>query len=136
MNRLEQILARAEWNDPAIQEGIMMDVNDHIIEGTMTNLFYVKNGSVYTASLSQSGIAGIMRSIIIEILSSNHIKTVEKPFKKHEFLSADEIFVSNSIIGLWPINQIENKHFSIGPITRQIQFCLDRLKSGAEASLP
>lgn len=136
MNRLEQILARAEWDDPAIQEGIMLDVNDHIIEGTMTNLFYVKNGSVYTAPLSQSGIAGIMRGIIIEILSNDKISIIERLFDKNEFLLADEIFVSNSIIGLWPINQIENKHFSVGPITRQIQSSLDRLKSEAEASLP
>jgi 4-amino-4-deoxychorismate lyase len=136
MNRLEQILARAEWNDPAIQEGIMLDINDHIIEGTMTNLFYVKNGSVYTASLSQSGVAGIMRGIIIEILSNHNVQVFEKLFNKNEFLSADEIFASNSIIGLWPINQIGNNHFSIGPITRRIQSCLDRIKSEAEASLP
>lgn len=134
MNRLEQILARAEWNDPAIQEGIMLDINDHIIEGTMTNLFYVKNGSVYTAPLSQSGIAGIMRGIIIEILSNNKISIIEKWFDKNEFLLADEIFASNSIIGLWPISQIENKHFSVGPMARRIQSSLDRLKSEAEAS--
>ena len=43
LNRLEQVMARFEWNDPAIQEGLMLDVNGHVIEGTMTNLFYVKN---------------------------------------------------------------------------------------------
>lgn len=42
LNRLEQVMARAEWNDAAIQEGIMLDFNGRVIEGTMTNLFYVK----------------------------------------------------------------------------------------------
>ena len=51
LNRLEQILARAEWTDPDIQEGIMLDMNDHVIEGTMTNLFYIKNNTLYTSSL-------------------------------------------------------------------------------------
>ncbi|MEY3788203.1 MAG: hypothetical protein RLZ75_2410, partial [Pseudomonadota bacterium] len=40
LNRLEQVLARAEWQDDSVQEGIMLDINDCVIEGTMSNLFY------------------------------------------------------------------------------------------------
>lgn len=134
MNRLEQILARAEWNDTSIQEGIMLDINDHIIEGTMTNLFYVKEGAVHTSLLTHAGIAGIMRGIIMEILSDSGIPISERLFNKDEFLSADEIFVSNSVIGIWPVNQIENGYFPVGPITRQLQSCLERFKSEAEIS--
>lgn len=136
MNRLEQILARAEWNDTAIQEGIMLDINDHIIEGTMTNLFYVKDSSVHTSLLTHAGISGIMRGIIMEILLHNEIPISERLFNKDEFLSADEIFVSNSIIGIWPVNQIDTSYFPVGPITRQLQSCLEKFKSEAEASRP
>ena len=45
LNRLEQVLARSEWSDPATQEGIMLDFNDHVIEGTITNLFMLKTKS-------------------------------------------------------------------------------------------
>lgn len=126
LNRLEQVMARAEWNDSAIQEGLMLDVNEHVIEGTMTNLFYIKNSSLYTAVLAQSGVAGIMRGIIMTISVDHGLSVIEHVFTKDELLSADEVFVCNSIIGIWPIKQIETTHFSVGPITKNIQIQLDR----------
>ncbi|TAN70970.1 MAG: aminodeoxychorismate lyase [Methylobacter sp.] len=126
LNRLEQVMARSEWNDQAIQEGLMLDGNDHVIEGTMTNLFYIKNDRLYTSALTQSGVAGIIRSIIM-VLSANHgLPVIEHTFTKDELLSADEVFVCNSIIGIWPIRQIETVRFSVGPITHSIQCRLDK----------
>ncbi len=136
LNRLEQVLARAEWNDPAIQEGIMLDMHDHVIEGTMSNLFYVKNDALYTASLALAGVAGVMRGIIMALSARHNLPVIEHSFTKEELLSADEVFISNSIIGIWPVNKIANTRFSVGSKTRQIQFWLDRFKneviSGAE----
>ena len=129
LNRLEQVLARAEWNDSSIQEGLMLDVNGHVIEGTMTNLFYVKNNSLHTAILAQSGVAGITRGIIMKISVDHGLSVVEHEFTKDELLSADEVFVCNSIIGIWPVNQIETTRFSVGPATRNIQIQLDKLIS-------
>jgi 4-amino-4-deoxychorismate lyase len=127
LNRLEQIMARAEWNDPRIQEGLMLDVNGHVIEGTMTNLFYVKNNIVYTPALVQSGVAGIMRGMIMNISLNQGLSVIEHLFTKDELLSADEVFVCNSIIGVWPVALIDDTHFSVGPITRNIQIQLDKL---------
>jgi len=125
LNRLEQVLARAEWDDPVIQEGLMLDVNDHVIEGTMTNLFYIKNSNLYTATLTQAGVAGIMRGIIMLLSADHGISVIEHTFSKDELLSADEVFVCNSIIGIWPIKKIDSTNFSIGPITKRIQIRLD-----------
>ncbi|MGZ8916866.1 MAG: aminodeoxychorismate lyase [Methylobacter sp.] len=131
LNRLEQVLARAEWNNPAIQEGIMMDMNDYVIEGTMTNLFYIKNDTLYTPSLVQSGVAGIMRGITMTLSSEQHLPVIEHSFTKDVLLSADEVFVSNSIIGIWPVNQIGNTSYQVGPITRQIQIWVNNFKNEA-----
>jgi 4-amino-4-deoxychorismate lyase len=131
LNRLEQILARAEWTDPTIQEGIMLDINDHVIEGIMTNLFYLKNNTLYTSSLIQSGVAGIMRSIIITLSSDHDLSVIEHTFTKDELLSADEVFVCNSIIGIWPIKQIANTYFSVGLITRQLQSWIAQFQNEA-----
>jgi 4-amino-4-deoxychorismate lyase len=128
LNRLEQILARAEWADPAIQEGIMLDINDHVIEGTMTNLFYVKNDSLYTSSLMLAGVAGIMRGIITAMSSGHDLSAIEHTFTKDELLSADEVFVCNSIIGIWPIKQIATTCFPVGMRTRQLQTWLTHSK--------
>ncbi|WP_333874895.1 aminodeoxychorismate lyase [Methylobacter sp.] len=127
LNRLEQVMARAEWNNSAIQEGLMLDVNDHVIEGTMTNLFYIKNNSLYTAVLAQSGVAGIMRGMIMRISADHGLSIIEHVFTTDELFSADEVFVCNSIIGIWPVKQIDTTHFSVGPITKSIQTQMDRL---------
>jgi 4-amino-4-deoxychorismate lyase len=119
LNRLEQVLARAEWNDAAIHEGIMLDFNGRVIEGTMTNLFYAKNNQLFTASLNLCGIKGILRAWTFE-----QIPIVEHDFFIEDLFNADEIFVCNSVMGICGIRQIEQQHFSIGEITKKLQFML------------
>jgi 4-amino-4-deoxychorismate lyase len=116
LNRLEQVLARAEWHDDSVQEGIMLDINDKVIEGTMSNLFYSKNNQLYTADLTQSGVAGIIRSIIIY-----HESVIEHQFTQDELLDADELFVCNSVIGLWGIKQLAHRSFVVGSKTKHLQ---------------
>jgi len=131
LNRLEQILARAEWTDPAIQEGIMLDMDEHVIEGTMTNLFYIKNETLYTASLKLAGVAGIMRGIIMAMSSKHNLSAREHTFTKDELLSADEVFVCNSVIGIWPIKQIGTTSFPASMRTKQIQTWLTQFQNEA-----
>lgn len=131
LNRLEQILARAEWKDIDIQEGIMLDINDNVIEGTMTNVFYVKNGILYTAILTHAGVLGIMRHVIMTIASEHNISVIQKSITKDNLLSADELFVCNSIIGIWPIKQLATSHFLPGKITGQLQNWLEQYKEKA-----
>jgi 4-amino-4-deoxychorismate lyase len=131
LNRLEQIMARAEWTDPDIQEGIMLDINGHVIEGTMTNLFYIKDDVLYTPSLKLAGVAGITRGMIIAISTDHGMSVIEHTCTKDELLTADELFVCNSIIGIWPIKQIATTCFSAGKRTRQIQAWLTQFQNEA-----
>lgn len=128
MNRLEQVMARAEWNDSQIQEGLMLDINDNVIEGTMSNVFFVKNACLYTPKIEQCGVEGIIRNIILGLAKQKQISLIEKNITKEDIFSADEIFVSNSIIGIWPIKQIEDQQFEIGILTRKIQNLLQIYK--------
>jgi 4-amino-4-deoxychorismate lyase len=66
LNRLENVLAAAEWNDPAIAEGLLLDQAGRVIEGTRTNLFCVRDGVLITPSLEQCGVAGVQRERVIE----------------------------------------------------------------------
>ncbi len=128
LNRLEQVLARAEWSDSAIQEGLMLDNNGCVIEGTMTNLFFRKAQIVYTPKLTQAGVAGIMRMIVMELLMRNGIALLEIEVSQAKLLAADELFVTNSLIGLWPVKQLEQHCLSIGSLTRQLQTWLAQYK--------
>ena len=123
LNRLEQILARTEWNDTAIHEGIMRDFNGRVIEGTMTNLFYAKNGELFTALLKNCGISGILRGWVLEQMC-----VIEHDFFIEDLQNADEIFVCNSIMGICGVRQIENQFFKIGEITQKLQLVLEHEK--------
>jgi 4-amino-4-deoxychorismate lyase len=121
MNRLEQVMARSEWNSPEIQEGLMLDINDNVIEGTMSNVFLVKENSLYTPVIEQCGVEGVLRKIVITEARKNQIQVVEKPVSKEDIKSADEMFVTNSIVGIWPVKQIEERQYALGPITKRMQ---------------
>lgn len=128
LNRLEQVLARAEWQGNTIQEGLMLDIQGNIIEGTMSNVFYVRNQTVYTPRIEQSGVAGILRAIIIDLTKQLSVEVIEKNILPDELLHADEMFVSNSIIGIWPVKKLEQRVFSIGSITKKLQLAYQMLK--------
>ena len=134
LNRLEQVMARAEWDDPAIQEGIMLDINNDVIEGTMTNLFYAKGNEIFTASLHTAGVAGVTRAIIKNLLKEHGISLIEHDYDKEILLTANELFVCNSIIGIWPVKQIEGLQFAVGSLTKQIQAWLTHRKEKALAN--
>ncbi len=121
LNRLEQVLARAEWQDDTIQEGLMLDYDDFVVEGTMSNLFFVSQAVLYTPSLTNSGIKGIVRQMMIDFAELHHLRWMEDQFVKSNVLQADEVFVTNSVIGIWPVRQLDQQCFGVGEITRKMQ---------------
>lgn len=125
MNRLEQILARAEWQDDTFQEGLMLDTQDHVVEGTMSNLFIVKGGIMYTAPMTQCGVAGVMRELLMEFARQIGLPLFEQAIDQGAVWQADELFVSNAVIGVWPIKRLEAQAFSVGPLTRRLQDMLN-----------
>jgi len=117
--RLEQVLARSEWQEE-YQEGLMLNLNDHVIEGTMTNLFVVKEGVVLTPKLDLSGIKGIIRQIVIDLCLKYKIPLQQIVMTKGFVLAADEVFVTNSVIGIWPIVQLQGRSYKVGDLTQRL----------------
>lgn len=124
LNRLEQILARSEWTDASIAEGIVMDQENNVIEGTMSNLFYIINDTLCTPDLSACGVEGIIRKKIIELASDLNSDVCIKKTSFELLNDADEIFICNSIIGVWPVKMIDQKSFLVGDKTNQIKQAL------------
>ena len=118
LNRLEQVLARNEWDDPAIAEGLMLDTEGYVVEGTMTNLFLVWEDTLISPDLSYCGICGIMRECILEAAARLTIPTLIQPVYLGDLYKAEEAFVCNSIIGIWPIRQIQVEPMHILSQTR------------------
>ncbi len=121
LNRLEQVLARAEVDSP-FQEGLVRDHNDHVIEATMSNVFVIKNDTeIVTPSLDLCGIEGIARSCIIAELKSMNITLRIEPVTIKELESAQGLFLSNSIIKIWPVKQFQDIHYAIPDSVRELQ---------------
>lgn len=117
LNRLEQVLARAEWQTDDIHEGLMLDSEGYVVEGTMSNLFWVRRGVLHTPLLDRCGIAGIVRELVIELARTAGIEVLEDRVDSRQLLEADEIFVTNSVIGIWPVKQLQQQSFIPGTVT-------------------
>lgn len=129
LNRLEQVLARSEWSDETIREGLMLDVDGRLVEGTMTNLFLVKDGKLLTAPIKNNGIAGIMRAELIKLAHQLNIGLTEADLTLNDLEQADEVFLTNSIINIWPVIAMSDTphHWPHGPITMTLQSALENV---------
>lgn len=121
LNRLEQVLARAEWQDAAFAEGLMRDTYGRVIEGVFSNIFIVESGALLTPALERCGVAGVMRAEIIAQTQRCDIPVQVGDISLEQLLMADEVFLSNSLYGIWPVRQLEQRVWSVGPLTRKLQ---------------
>lgn len=120
LNRLEQVMARSEQSPVRFPEGLMRDANGVVVEGTMSNLFCVKDACVFTPLLDQCGVEGVMKANIIAYLKLQNVEVVQKHLTLEEVLSADELFVCNAIIGIWPVIKIGEKEWFPGKCANQL----------------
>lgn len=122
LNRLEQVLARNEFGDDC-QEGIMLDGTSSVIEGTMSNLFMISGQELITPGVDHCGVSGITRNRLIEWADVEGIGChVTNTLGLEQLFAADALLVCNSVIGIWPVRQLENVKFSVNnELLRQIK---------------
>lgn len=121
LNRLENVLAASEWNDAGIAEGLLLDVAGNVIEGTRSNMFTVSAGELRTPDLSLCGVAGVQRERVMEWASAHGMPCRPGQFGLDELLAADEIFMVNSVIGLWPVRELQGHTWSSFPVAMRLQ---------------
>ncbi len=128
LNRLEQVLARAEWSDAGVVEGLMCDVDGRLREGTMTNLFLVRDGRIVTPDLSRCGVAGVMRQVLLEQRPAIDAPIEVRDVAVEELDEAEECFLTNAVIGIWPVSRIVDRDrtwLRPGRIARSIMSALE-----------
>ncbi|MFJ2390404.1 aminodeoxychorismate lyase [Pseudomonas koreensis] len=121
LNRLEQVLARAEWRDSEHAEGLMLDQAARVVEGVFSNLFLVRDGVLITPDLKRCGVAGVMRAEILFQAESLAIPTQITDISLEQLQWADEVFVCNSVYGVWPVRAYAALSWPVGPLTRKLQ---------------
>jgi 4-amino-4-deoxychorismate lyase len=119
LNRLEQVMARAEWDDERIAEGLMQDDMGRVISGTQSNLFAVLAGQIVTPALDQCGVAGVMRRAFCSWAADQASPVVERSLRTDELETATEIFVTNALIGAWPVRELAERPVPPGRVATQ-----------------
>lgn len=121
LNRLEQVLARSEWQSADYAEGLMRDMSGRIVEGVFSNLFLVRDGVLLTASLERCGVAGVMRAELLARASAAGWPVEVRDLADVDLAEADEVFLCNSLYGIWPVVALESRGWPVGPLTRTLQ---------------
>ena len=109
LNRLDSVLARNEWLDPRISQGLMLDRDGHIVCGTMSNVFVGRNGAFVTPTLDRCGVAGVMRRWVLDTAQRRGINIREGRVSMAQLLHADEIFLTNAVIGIWTVGAVVDR---------------------------
>ena len=123
LNRLEQVMARMEWSDRNIHEGILLDPEDNLVTAISSNIFIVHSGRLLTPRLDRCGIRGVLRTAI---LSAFRDRCEQRRISLDMLPEAEEIFVCNAVRGVFPVRRIDHWEFDVGPVTREVQDWLER----------
>jgi 4-amino-4-deoxychorismate lyase len=107
LNRLESVLARNEWSDERIWEGLMGDTEGHWVCGTMSNLFLRRGSILTTPPIDRGGVAGVMRRWVLQSARHLPLRTQERRVRWRDLIAADEVFMTNAIVGVKSVSRVE-----------------------------
>ena len=119
-NRLEQVLARREWQDE-VEEGLMLDLEGYVIEGTMSNVFLVRGDTLVTPDLNRCGVAGVTRQRIIDRSPELGIPVEVSRVTLEQVREGEAMFLCNTLIGLWPIRIFEDREYPISGMLQTLR---------------
>jgi 4-amino-4-deoxychorismate lyase len=125
LNRLENVLARAEWNDPDIHEGLLCDASDRVISGVMSNVFLWQGGRLRTPRLECCGVAGVTRARLMRQAAAAGYRVEECELGLDDVPSADEVMLCNSVIGLRRVARLAERAWPEPVISPQLESLLD-----------
>ena len=115
LNRLENVLARQEWLDNEYDEGLMCDEFGNVVEGIMSNIFIYKGKKIITPRIHDAGVKGIMRNWVLAQDDTWEIEEIDG-MTVNDVMTANEVFMCNSLIGLWPVREFNGTHYEVGPV--------------------
>ena len=114
LSRLELILATRELKlqRADFQEGIVLDTENFVIEGLISNIFWFNQGTFYTPLVNSAGVNGLTRRRVIKILTSSQYSLSIGEFTLHDLLSSEHVWVCNSVRGIQPLSRINEQQFA------------------------
>ncbi|HEV8607226.1 MAG TPA: branched-chain-amino-acid transaminase [Tepidisphaeraceae bacterium] len=124
LNYLNNILARIEANDAGVSEAIMLNHEGNVAEGTVQNVFIVRETQVQTPTTHDGILEGVTRRVMLEICHKLAIPCVEKSIQRLDLYIADEMFLTGTGGEVMPVTKIDGRQIGsgeVGPITRRLK---------------
>lgn len=115
LNRLDVVLARSEWRTARFWEGLMRDVDGHIVCGTMSNLFLRRGSQLLVPKLDRCGVAGVMRRWVLERAAVSKLSIAQRRVGWADLERAEEIFLTNAVIGVVSVKSVTELRRSVTP---------------------
>lgn len=109
---LDNILAKQEAMSQGYDEAILLNTALNVADGAITNIFIVKENQIYTPPIADGALPGVIRSILLEELNAE-FPVIEKSISADELLSANEVFLTNALMGIQPVSQINNTKYQV-----------------------
>jgi 4-amino-4-deoxychorismate lyase len=131
LNRLESVLARTEWSDARIWDGLMRDADGNFVCGSMSNLFLRRGSLLLTPPLDRCGVAGVMRRWIMRHAGILSLRAVERRIRWQDLRSAEEVFMCNAVAGIRSVRAIEG--MPRGTVRFRRWDCAERLRAHLDA---
>jgi 4-amino-4-deoxychorismate lyase len=120
LNRLEQVLARNEWQDDSAFEGLTLDTDGRLICGTMSNVFLIAGQQLITPAITRCGVSGVMRRHVLTLLDEAGIGYEVRDVEVDELWAADGAFISNSQVGILPARRCGSRTWQPHAVFRRI----------------
>ncbi len=136
-NYLPNLLARREAKEAGADEAIRLNERGLVVEASLSNVFLVRDGALLTPGLDSGPLPGITRRLVLELAVTLGIKATEADITPEELLSADEAFLTGSLLEIMPLTVLDNKPIGAGqpgPVTRQLMAAYHQLVAKATPS--
>ncbi len=130
LGRAEHVLAAAELAAAGAWEGLMRDPDGWVVCGTRTNLFAVRAGVLWTPELSRSGVCGILRAEVLALARRLGIPVRVGRLSLAAVREAEELFLTNALIGILPVTRFEAHRLPVGPVARRLAAALAAEEGG------
>lgn len=128
LNYLNNIMAKIEGHTAGCVEALMLNQKGEVAECTGDNIFFVKDGKLYTPPVDAGILEGVTRNTVLELARELGIETFEVPFTRHDLYTADESFLTGSAAEVVPVTRLDGRQIGsgkAGPVTLRI---LDRYR--------
>ena len=121
LNFLNNILAKADAKERGAYEAIMLNAEGYIAEGTVCNIFFVRDGSVCTPSVDAGILDGITREIVIRLAREAGLSVHEGLYSPRDILNASEVFFTNTTAEVMPVSRIDSMTYDVGSISIRLR---------------